>query len=209
MCNDGSAENVTDVLLLSLTGDLLGYKIFYYSIPSESRNPEEIEVVSASHTTHNLIFLDMYTNYSISILAFNPAGEGPRSNPINVKTLQGIPGPPANLQFSEITMNTLKVSWEPPAKPNGEILGYIVAYETAEQDESKCYCVTHKSPLICIFCTSFKTSTMNKSKAPAPLSVILVVLSQNGTTEAKTAILGLCSRIFTIASLFLVLLTST
>ena len=150
----------------------MGYKIFYYSIPSNSRNPEEIEVVSASHTTHNLIFLDMYTNYSISILAFNPAGEGPRSNPINVKTLQGIPGPPANLQFSEITMNTLKVSWEPPAKPNGEILGYIVAYETAEQDESKCYCVTHKSPLICIFCTSFKTSTMNKSRARAPLSVI-------------------------------------
>ena len=34
-------------------------------------------------------------------------------------------------------MNTLKVSWDPPAKPNGEILGYIVAYETAEQDESK------------------------------------------------------------------------
>ena len=132
-------------------GDLLGYKIFYYSIPSNSRNPEEIEVVSASHTTHNLIFLDMYTNYSISILAFNPAGEGPRSNPINVKTLQGIPGPPANLQFSEITMNTLKVSWEPPGKPNGEILGYIVAYETAEQDESKCYCATHKSPVICIF----------------------------------------------------------
>ena len=51
--------------------------------------------------------------------------------------LQGIPGPPANLKFSEITMNTLKVSWEPPSKPNGEILGYIVAYETAEQDESK------------------------------------------------------------------------
>lgn len=119
-------------------GDLLGYKIFYYSVPVNSRNAEEIEVVSASHTSHSLIFLDMYTNYSISILAFNPAGEGPRSDPIQVKTLQGIPGPPANLKFSEITMNTLKVSWEPPLKPNGEILGYIVAYETAEQDESKC-----------------------------------------------------------------------
>ena len=185
MCNDGSAENVTDVLLLSLTGDLLGYKIFYYSIPSESRNPEEIEVVSASHTTHNLIFLDMYTNYSISILAFNPAGEGPRSNPIKVKTLQGIPGPPANLQFSEITMNTLKVSWEPPAKPNGEILGYIVAYETAEQDESKCYCATHKSPtLICIFCTSFKTSTMNKSRA-AQASSFLSTLIHTCSLEPK------------------------
>ena len=110
-----------------------------YSLPVNARNAEEIEVVSASHTNHNLIFLEMYTNYSISILAFNPAGEGPRSDPISVKTLQGIPGPPANLKFGEITMNTLKVSWDPPVKPNGEILGYIVAYETAEQDESELF----------------------------------------------------------------------
>ena len=119
-------------------GDLLGYKIFYNSVPANGRNAEEIEVVSASNKAHSLIFLDMYTNYTISILAFNPAGEGPRSDPITAKTLQGIPGAPANLKFSEITMNTLKVSWDPPVKPNGEILGYIVGYETAEQDESKC-----------------------------------------------------------------------
>ena len=118
-------------------GDLLGYKIFYYSVPVNSRNAEEIEVVSASHTTHSLIFLEMYTNYSISILAFNPAGEGPRSDPVSVKTLQGIPEPPVDLKFNEITMNTLKVSWDPPVKPNGEILGYVVAYGTAAQGESK------------------------------------------------------------------------
>ena len=79
----------------------------------------------------------MYTNYSISILAFNPAGEGPRSDPVSVKTLQGIPGPPTGLKFDEITMSTLKVSWDLPIKSNGDILSYIVAYETAEQDESK------------------------------------------------------------------------
>lgn len=123
-------------------GDLLGYKIFYTPVVdtlTALRNPplEEIEVVSAYHTSHSLIFLDMYTNYTISVLAFNPAGEGPRSSSVSVRTLQGIPGPPANLRFSEITMNALKVSWDPPQKPNGEILGYIVAYETAEQDESK------------------------------------------------------------------------
>ncbi len=88
-------------------GDLLGYKIFYNS----ENDSEEIEVVSASRTSHSLIFLDMYTNYSVSILAFNPAGEGPRSVPaVYVRTLQGIPGPPAHLEFSEITMNSLKVS---------------------------------------------------------------------------------------------------
>ena len=82
-------------------------------------------------------------------MAFNPAGEGPRSDPVSVKTLQGVPEPPANLKFGEITMNTLKVSWDPPVKPNGEILGYIVAYETAEQDESKYRITSNNSrPLI-------------------------------------------------------------
>ena len=61
--------------------------------------------------------------------AFNPACEGPESERVSARTLQGIPGPPANLSFSEITMNSLKVSWDSPEKPNGEILSYIVAYE--------------------------------------------------------------------------------
>ncbi len=34
-------------------------------------------------------------------------------------------------------MNSLKVSWDSLEMPDGEILGYIVAYETAEQDKSK------------------------------------------------------------------------
>merc|ERR1719242_1531006 len=117
----------------SQNGDLLGYKIFYRS---EARLENEIEVVTASHTSHSLIFLDMYRNYTISMSAFNPAGEGPESERVTARTLQGIPGPPSNLSFSEITMNSLKVSWDSPEKPNGEILGYIVAYETAEQDEN-------------------------------------------------------------------------
>ena len=39
--------------------------------------------------------------------------------------------------FTEITMNTLKVEWDPPLRPNGEILGYLVEYETSKQQESK------------------------------------------------------------------------
>ncbi|XP_058175853.1 protein sidekick [Anopheles ziemanni] len=96
---------------------------------------EEIEVVPASYNTHNLVFLDKYTEYRIQILAFNPAGDGPRSAPITVKTLAGLPGPPTHLLFGDITMNSLTVSWEAPRKRNGLILGYIVAYETTEDNE--------------------------------------------------------------------------
>lgn len=97
---------------------------------------EEIEVVAATTTSHSLVFLDKYTEYRIQILAFNPAGDGPRSKPITVKTLQGLPGPPVNLTFAEITMNSLHVMWDPPKQRNGDIIGYIVTYETTEQNES-------------------------------------------------------------------------
>ncbi|XP_052901229.1 protein sidekick isoform X2 [Anopheles moucheti] len=140
-------------------GELLGYKIFYLatdtsaqdlepgpssdvggvnsgSVARRNKTPEEeIEVVPASYTSHNLVFLDKYTEYRIQILAFNPAGDGPRSAPITVKTLAGLPGPPTQLLFSDITMNSLTVSWDVPRKRNGLILGYIVAYETTEDNE--------------------------------------------------------------------------
>ncbi|XP_076627146.1 sidekick cell adhesion molecule isoform X4 [Colletes latitarsis] len=120
-------------------GDLLGYKIFYLVTDSpqelENKQEEEIEVVPASYLTHSLVFLDKYTEYRIQVLAFNPAGDGPRSPPITVRTKQDIPGPPHNLQFSEITMTSLRVSWEAPKLRNGEIVGYIVTYETAEQND--------------------------------------------------------------------------
>ncbi|XP_067641974.1 protein sidekick isoform X2 [Eurosta solidaginis] len=122
-------------------GDLLGYKIFYLVIDSpqkleEGRKwEEETEVVSATATSHSLVFLDKFTEYRIQILAFNPAGDGPRSAPITVKTLQGLPSAPLNLRFEEITMQSLRVSWDAPRFPNGEILGYLVTYETTEENE--------------------------------------------------------------------------
>ena len=41
-----------------------------------------------------------------------------------------------NGRFGDITMNSLKVSWDEPKQPNGEISGYVVTYETAQQDET-------------------------------------------------------------------------
>lgn len=81
----------------------------------------------------------MYTRYVITILCFNPAGDGPKSEPVYVRTLEDLPGPVANLKFSDITMNSLKVVWDVPTRLNGKIEGYLVTYETAQPDESK-YC---------------------------------------------------------------------
>ncbi|XP_043661413.1 protein sidekick isoform X6 [Drosophila teissieri] len=122
-------------------GDILGYKIYYLVTYSpQALEPgrkweEEIEVVSATATSHSLVFLDKFTEYRIQLLAFNPAGDGPRSAPITVKTLPGVPSAPLHLRFSDITMQSLEVSWDPPKFLNGEILGYLVTYETTEENE--------------------------------------------------------------------------
>jgi len=34
-------------------------------------------------------------------------------------------------------MQSLEVTWDPPKFLNGEILGYLVTYETTEENESK------------------------------------------------------------------------
>lgn len=72
----------------------------------------------------------MFSEYSIRMAAFNPAGDGPSTHPIIVKTEQGPPGPVSNITFYDITMTSLKLSWEKPSKPNGEISHYLVTYET-------------------------------------------------------------------------------
>lgn len=118
-------------------------QIFYLVTDSpqhlEGKQEEEIEVVPASYLTHSLVFLDKYTQYRIQVLAFNPAGDGPRTPAITVRTKQDIPGPCHNLQFTEITMTSLRVSWDPPKSRNGDIIGYVVTYETAEQNDRKYY----------------------------------------------------------------------
>ncbi|XP_054706957.1 protein sidekick-like [Uloborus diversus] len=113
-------------------GDLLGYKIFYE--PHSNDGFEEMEAVPTATTSFILLDLKKYTEYTIQILAFNPAGDGPRSAPQRVTTMEDIPGPPGRLVFSDVTMTSLNVSWNPPAEPNGVISGYLVTYETALPD---------------------------------------------------------------------------
>ncbi|XP_034671220.1 protein sidekick isoform X8 [Drosophila subobscura] len=145
---DATAISSTEVRLRwkppkqsSQNGEILGYKIFYLVTWSPQplepgrKFEEEIEVVSATATSHSLVFLDKFTEYRIQLLAFNPAGDGPRSAPVTVKTMPGVPSAPLNLRFSDITMQSLEVTWDPPKLLNGEIVGYLVTYETTEENE--------------------------------------------------------------------------
>ncbi|XP_064477865.1 protein sidekick-like isoform X1 [Ornithodoros turicata] len=109
-------------------GELLGYKIFYWDINDE----EELEAVPAEPTVYTLSGLKKFVNYTVQLLAFNPAGDGPRSEHTAICTLPDKPGPVGALRFSDIRMTSLNLSWEMPEEPNGIIAGYLVNYETTE-----------------------------------------------------------------------------
>ncbi|XP_022645750.1 protein sidekick-like isoform X5 [Varroa destructor] len=115
-----------------LNGALLGYKIFYtpFKMLNGSLLREQKEAVPVEPTQYTLMDLESFTNYSIQVLAFNPAGDGPRSDALIVQTQEDKPGPVTNLTFSQITMSSLLVSWQAPHNPNGIVLSYRLTYET-------------------------------------------------------------------------------
>uniref|UniRef100_T1JF76 Protein sidekick n=1 Tax=Strigamia maritima TaxID=126957 RepID=T1JF76_STRMM len=138
---EAKASSATDILVVwkpppenQLNGELMGYKLFYGE-NHKARESEEIEVVPANVHSYTLMDLKMYTLYNISVLAFNPAGDGPRSLFLEIRTDQGIPSAPRNLHFTEITMNSMRVNWLIPEFPNGQISGYLITYETTLPNE--------------------------------------------------------------------------
>lgn len=48
-------------------------------------------------------------------------------------SLFAVPGPPSNIKALPVDKNSIMVSWLPPSKPNGEILGYALYMKTMEQ----------------------------------------------------------------------------
>lgn len=46
------------------------------------------------------------------------------------------PGPPARIRFPEVNKNWLKIAWDPPVYPHGNITGYRVAYQRNDSSGS-------------------------------------------------------------------------
>lgn len=86
----------------------------------------QVDLVAPEANSHIIKNLKIYTEYNIEVAAYNIAGEGPHSKSVTAITDQGLPGPPANLQCSELTLNRVNISWEIPLEPNGNITGFII-----------------------------------------------------------------------------------
>jgi len=61
--------------------------------------------------------------YTVRVLAFTSVGDGPLSDPIQVKTQQGVPGQPMNFRAEAKSETSIGLSWSPPRQES------IIKYE--------------------------------------------------------------------------------
>ncbi|KAM9445055.1 neural cell adhesion molecule L1.1 [Clarias gariepinus] len=73
--------------------------------------------------------LEFYSNYELSITAYNSKGEGPRSSPTIFITREGAPGRPSDLRADSPSETELTLFWKKPHKKNGVLKGYILMYQ--------------------------------------------------------------------------------
>ncbi|XP_048761303.2 protein sidekick-2-like isoform X2 [Ostrea edulis] len=108
-------------------GKLSGYKMIYW----KSDTPSEIGTPTVVPEKEMVINgLENYSKYTVRVLAYNTAGDGPYSPPLFGRTKQWKPGKPRSLDFFNITMTSLNVTWEPPLNPNGIIKFYGLTYKS-------------------------------------------------------------------------------
>ena len=84
----------------------------------------------------NVTSLDPYIEYTVVVSACTIGGCG-NSSPIQVRTLpakpEGQPAPTA----TALSSTSLRVSWDPPERPNGVIQGYALFRTTLEDMVSR------------------------------------------------------------------------
>ncbi|XP_026117648.1 receptor-type tyrosine-protein phosphatase S-like isoform X21 [Carassius auratus] len=113
-------------------GQIKGYRVYYTMDPSQPMSMWHIHNVQDSviTTIQSLVASETYT---IRVLAFTSVGDGPFSDPIHVKVLQGVPGQPTNFQVGEVSDTSVELTWEPAFEKEG-IISYELHYKEGGQE---------------------------------------------------------------------------
>ncbi|XP_058714714.1 receptor-type tyrosine-protein phosphatase S isoform X11 [Poecile atricapillus] len=113
-------------------GQIRGYRVYYTMEPEQPvSNWQKHNVDDSLLTTVGSLLED--ETYTVRVLAFTSVGDGPLSDPIQVKTQQGVPGQPMNFRAEAKTETSIVLSWSPPRQEI--IVKYELLYK--EGDSSK------------------------------------------------------------------------
>ncbi|XP_056589801.1 contactin-3 [Triplophysa dalaica] len=123
-------------ILTSSPERVLGYEVVYWEDDTKPETMGKVRV-SANQNKVNISGLRGYTQYFLTLSAFNTAGTGPISPTINVTTKKSPPGQsPLNVEWNLIG-SKLTVHWEAviSLEMESEVTGYQVSYRRNRHKE--------------------------------------------------------------------------
>ncbi|KAM6981136.1 contactin-3 [Aplochiton taeniatus] len=106
---------------------VLGYEVVYWEDDTKPDTVGKVRLTGNS-TLVNVTGLRANTQYYLAVAAFNTAGSGPQSPPINATTKKPPPGqPPGNVEWTMIG-SILTLHWDPVVAMETEavVVGYLV-----------------------------------------------------------------------------------
>ncbi|XP_061457968.1 receptor-type tyrosine-protein phosphatase S [Rhineura floridana] len=111
-------------------GQIRGYRVYYTMEPDQPVSNWQKHNVDDSLLTTVSSLLEHET-YTVRVLAFTSVGDGPLSDPIQVKIQQGVPGQPMNFRAEAKSDSTILLTWSPPRQDI--ILKYELTFKNTTQ----------------------------------------------------------------------------
>ncbi|XP_068670555.1 receptor-type tyrosine-protein phosphatase F-like [Montipora foliosa] len=107
--------------------------ITHYIVKYNVSSGKEANVTTRDNDTEALVTqLGKYTSYSFTVQAVNEIGVGPPSQAIFTRTFEDVPSPPTHVWAKTVNSTAIKVTWQLPLQPNGEIFFRLYYWQTSE-----------------------------------------------------------------------------
>jgi len=115
-------------------GHLKGYQINWWktkSLLDGRAHPKEVNTLRFSgQRNYGMVpSLDAFSEFHLTVLAYNSKGAGPESEPYIFQTPEGVPEQPAFLKVIKVDKDTATLTWGLPKKLNGNLTGYLLQYQ--------------------------------------------------------------------------------
>ncbi|NXB86997.1 NCHL1 protein, partial [Vidua chalybeata] len=115
-------------------GHLRGYKVSWWKTRSmldgKRHHPEKHFLTFVGDRNSGMIpGLEPFSEFRLTVLAFNSRGDGPESSPVVFETPEGVPEQPRFLRILNFDKDSVTLSWGLPKKANGHLTGYILQYQ--------------------------------------------------------------------------------
>ncbi|XP_033124623.1 uncharacterized protein LOC117122952 isoform X2 [Anneissia japonica] len=113
-------------------GVILGYNIY---VSKDDRLPDSPTYSVPASKQIVEITVDLFDTFRVYVVAFNSAGEGKPSLPVDIYDMTRIPGKPVNVITTALSASSVIVEWSKPVEIHGRILFYMIDWKKTSQDQ--------------------------------------------------------------------------